>query len=84
MYSPLCADIDRNGGTGPYTLRWLDTTKCSWRVQAERLDLLSTLQQLPLKVRTEEQEAILQGLSIAEMGEATENILCRPDLQHMA
>lgn len=26
------------------------------------------LQQLPLKVRTEEQEAILQGLSQAEMG----------------
>lgn len=37
-------------------------------VQAERLELLSTLQQLPLKVRTEEQEAILQGLSPADMG----------------
>ena len=32
------------------------------------LELLSSLQQLPLKVRTEEQEAILQGLSPAEMG----------------
>ncbi len=39
-------------------------------MQAERLDLLSSLQQLPLKVRTEEQEAILQGMSRAEMGEA--------------
>ncbi|CAL5218914.1 g660 [Coccomyxa viridis] len=38
--------------------------------QAERLDLLSSLQQLPLKVRTEEQEAILQGMSRAEMGMA--------------
>lgn len=37
-------------------------------LQAERLELLSMLQQLPLKVRTEEQEAILQGLSQAEMG----------------
>ena len=36
--------------------------------QEERSELLSTLQQLPLKVRTEEQEAILQGLSPAEMG----------------
>ena len=40
-------------------------------MQAERLDLLSLLQQLPLKVRTEEQEAILQALSAAEMGWST-------------
>ena len=40
-------------------------------VQAERLDLLGMLQQLPLKIRTEEQEAILQGLSRAEMGRSS-------------
>ena len=36
--------------------------------QEERLDLLGQLEQLPLKVRTEEQEGILQGLTNAELG----------------
>ena len=49
-------------------------------MQADRLELLSLLQQLPLKVRTEEQEAILQGLSPAEMG-ARNPPLQHPDLQ---
>lgn len=48
-------------------------------MQADRLELLSLLQQLPLKVRTEEQEAILQGLSPAEMGANT-----RPSLSSSA
>ena len=43
-------------------------------LQAERLDLLSLLQQLPLKVRTEEQEGILQSLSPAEMGRVSFHI----------
>ena len=38
-----------------------------WWLQEERLDLLGQLEQLPLKVRTEEQEAILQGLTNAEL-----------------
>ena len=48
-----------------FSAKW-DQVLCA--KQEERLELLSTLQQLPLKIRTEEQEAILQGLSPAEMG----------------
>lgn len=35
--------------------------------QDERLELLGKLEQLPLKVRTEEQEGLLQGLTNAEL-----------------
>lgn len=63
-------------------VHWIDDSGCTCVIsssqpgggnvssaeQEEMLELLSTLQQLPLKVRTEEQEAILQGLSPAEMG----------------
>ena len=55
-------------------LEWLTQPDSSCSLQADRLDLLSRLQQLPLKVRTEEQEAILQGLSPAETGEPADTL----------
>jgi chloride channel 7 len=48
-------------------------------VQEERLALLDALQQLPLKVRPEEQEGILAGLSAQELASGALDL--RPYMQ---